>query len=221
METQAKDETSQQQADEALMLAYAKGDASSFDLLYGRHKMKVYQFFVRQNFPVAVAEELCHDTWLKIINARQGYDVRAKFTTYLFTVARRIAIDYSQKKSSQLEKTLTDQAITEQEITKNGIDEKLMNQPGRTCGADGIGGTSGNNASELSYSNEQLTLRLALKQQIANLPFEQREVFLLKQESGFSIEEISEIIDQNKEKVKSRWRYAVQKLRKGLSYYVD
>ncbi|NQY33562.1 MAG: sigma-70 family RNA polymerase sigma factor [Alteromonadaceae bacterium] len=215
MEIQAQEEISQQQADETLMLAYAKGDASAFDQLYGRHKVKIYRFFLRQNLPVSVAEELSHDTWLKVINARESYDVKAQFTTYLFTVARRIAIDYSKKKSTQLEEIFSDQALFEQEQTEDNIDAKLVRQLSTT------GGAGENSTSAISYSNEQLTLRLALKQQIASLPFDQREVFLLKQESGFSIEEISKIIDQNKEKVKSRWRYAVQKLRKGLSCYVN
>ncbi|NQY65656.1 MAG: sigma-70 family RNA polymerase sigma factor [Alteromonadaceae bacterium] len=197
MEIQAQEAISQQQADETLMLAYAKGDASAFDWLYGRHKVKIYRFFIRQSLPVSVAEELSHDTWLKVINARESYDVKAKFTTYLFTIARHIAIDYSKKKSSQLE-----QVLPEKESTENEVDGKLVAHSG---------GEAENSTSEISYSNEQLTLRLALKQQIASLPFDQREVFLLKQELGFSIEEISKIIDQNKEKVKSRWRYAVQK----------
>ena len=62
---------------------------------------------------------------------------------------------------------------------------------------------------------------MAIKQAIANLPMAQRETFLLKQESGFTIEEIAEITQQNKEKVKSSWRYAVKKLRAGLQAYVE
>ena len=34
--------------DEALMLAYAAGDAAAFDALYARHRGGVYRYFVRQ-----------------------------------------------------------------------------------------------------------------------------------------------------------------------------
>jgi len=190
LDIQAKGETGLKQEDEVLMLAYAQGDASAFDELYGRHKGGVYRFFSRQNLATAVAEELTHDTWLRVINARENYQATAKFTTYLFTIARRIAADHNQKKSNLLERNEEDKAI--QELAENN-----------------------------SNSNEQTDLALALKQQIIDLPIEQREVFLLKQEAGFSIDEIAEIIAQNREKVKSRWRYALQKLRKGLSLYVD
>jgi len=190
LDIQAKVETSLKQEDEALMLAYAYGDASAFDKLYGRHKGSVYRFFSRQNFAIAVAEELTHDTWLRVINARESYQATAKFTTYLFTIARRIAADHHQKKSNLLEQNEEDNAVQVQ----------------------------AENSSDL---NERTDLALALKQQITDLPIEQREVFLLKQAAGFSIDEIAEIIAQNREKVKSRWRYALQKLRKGLSLYVD
>jgi len=42
----------------------------------------------------------------------------------------------------------------------------------------------------------------------------------LKQESGFSIEQIAQITAQHQEKVKSSWRYALKRLRKGLQHYV-
>jgi len=60
-----------QQQDQTLMLSYAKGDTAAFDLLYGRHKVAVYRFFIRQNLTTAVAEELCQDTWFKLINNRE------------------------------------------------------------------------------------------------------------------------------------------------------
>lgn len=182
--------TDQQETDEELMIAYANGDASAFDYLYARHKLAVYRFFVRQNLPAAVAEELTHDVWVKIINARKNYTPSALFKTYLFTVVRNIAIDYQQKKSTRNEST---EECVEQHI----------------CDSNTL----------TSIANEDL--RAALRVEITALPFDQRETFLLKQEAGFSIEEIAEITQQNKEKVKSSWRYALQKLRKGLSHYVE
>ena len=90
-------------SDEALMLAYAKGQASAFDSLYQRHKQVIYLFFVKQGLPIAIAEELCHDTWLKLINAREKYQPQALFKTYLFTIARNTLIDHYKKKSTQNE----------------------------------------------------------------------------------------------------------------------
>ena len=172
-------------SDENLMLAYKAGQASAFEQLYRRHKDAVFRYFLRQGLATAVAEELSHDTWLRIINHRENYVANALFKTYLFTIARHIVIDHTQKKS------------TRQELTE--LQELAAEEAAE-------GGTA---------------LQQALKQQIAALPFEQRQTFVLKQESGFSIEQIAEMTQQSKEKVKSSWRYALQKLRQGLSQYVD
>lgn len=180
-------------SDQTLMLAYAQGNANAFDALYAKHKQAVYRFFIRQNLSHSIAEELCHDTWLKLINNRDNYQASALFTTFLFTIARRISIDYSQKKSVTLEKQLND-------------DEDLANTP-----------FSNENDQENNRDNH--TLAIALKQQIAALPFAQREVFILKQEAGLSLDDIAKVTSQKKEKVKSSWRYALQKMRKGLRFY--
>jgi len=181
-------------ADEALMLAYAKGQASAFDFLYQRHKQVVYLFFVKQGLPIAIAEELCHDTWLKLINAREKYQPQALFKTYLFTIARNTLIDHYKKKSTQNEdNNLND----DNELTATSATPQLCKQ------------------------QQAQQLQLALSRSIAALPVTQREVFLLKQESGFSLEQIAQITAQHQEKVKSSWRYALQRLRKGLQNYVN
>ena len=177
--------------DEALMAAYAEGDSASFDLLYHRHKVAVHRFFLRQNISLAVAEELCHDTWLKVINARKSYQVTALFRTYLFTIARRVLIDFSQKKSSTNEQSFNQEIEPEIEV-----DDKSK-----------------------TVSNHQL--KQALTNEISKLTFEQKQVFLLKQDAGFTIEQIAKITEQHKEKVKSNWRYALQKMREGLRAYVN
>jgi len=174
------------------MLAYAQGNVLAFEQLYAKHKLIVYRFFIKQKLTLAVAEELTHDTWLKVINAREQYVVSAKFTTYLFTIARRIFIDFQQKKSTQCEITNKEDVLDELAQPPNTINE----------------------------NDETQQLNIAIKQQILLLPYDQREVFLLKQEAGFSIEEIAKITEQNKESVKSRWRYAIKKIREGLSAYV-
>jgi RNA polymerase sigma-70 factor (ECF subfamily) len=195
-------------ADEALMLAYGKGQASAFDLLYQRHKQVVFRFFVKQGLSLAVAEELCHDTWLKLINAREQYQPQALFRTYLFTIARNTLLDHYKKKSTQNEvnhtNNYTDNNSDNEEsntyVNHNGLSEKIATP-------------------SICEEQQKEQLQIALSLNIAALPIAQREVFLLKQESGFSIEQIAQITAQHQEKVKSSWRYALKRLRKGLQHY--
>jgi RNA polymerase sigma-70 factor, ECF subfamily len=51
---------------------------------------------------------------------------------------------------------------------------------------------------------------------VAALPHEQREAFLLREETGLSVEEIARVTDVPTETAKSRLRYAVRKLKNSL-----
>jgi RNA polymerase sigma-70 factor (ECF subfamily) len=195
-------------ADEALMLAYGKGQASAFDSLYQRHKQVVFRFFVKQDLSLAIAEDLCHDTWLKIINAREKYQPQALFRTYLFTIARNTLLDHYKKKSTQKEENHTNN------YTDNDSGNEESNIP---VNQNDLSATLVTPSVCKQQQKEQLHLALSLN--IAALPIAQREVFLLKQESGFSIEQIAHITAQHQEKVKSSWRYALKRLRKGLQHY--
>src|SRR5512138_1572570 len=79
-------------ADETLMLAYRDGDAGAFDRLYARHKGPVYRYLRRH--AQDQADELAQDVWIRVIHAREGYDVRAKFTTWLYTIAHNRLMDH-------------------------------------------------------------------------------------------------------------------------------
>jgi RNA polymerase sigma-70 factor (ECF subfamily) len=52
---------------------------------------------------------------------------------------------------------------------------------------------------------------------IAELPPPQREAFLLQQEGGMSVEAIAEATGVSRETAKSRLRYALARLREGMS----
>lgn len=199
--------------DEALMLAYGKGQASAFDSLYQRHKQVVFRFFVKQGLSLAIAEELCHDTWLKLINAREKYQQQALFRTYLFTIARNTLIDHYKKKSTQNEVNYEN---------NNSDNDSGFNESSDDSNDQGNHDDLATNitTSPVCEQQQKEQLHIALSLNIAALPLEQREVFLLKQESGFSIEQIAQITAQHQEKVKSSWRYALKRLRKGLQHYV-
>jgi RNA polymerase sigma factor (sigma-70 family) len=68
-------------------------------------------------------------------------------------------------------------------------------------------------AEQIAFMRSCMERLLALLQ---TLKAEQRDAFVLQQESGLSLEEIAAIADCGRETIKSRLRYAMQKLRKGL-----
>ena len=82
------------ETDEALMLAYGSGDAGAFERLYARHKGPLYRYVLRSVKARGEAEELFQDIWMKVIEARARYQPKAKFTTWLYTVAHNRMVDH-------------------------------------------------------------------------------------------------------------------------------
>jgi len=174
-----------ERSDEALMLAFAKQDASAFETLYARHKDALYRYFLRHINNQATCQELFQDLWMKVINAKENYQVTAKFKTWLYTLAHNRLVDWYRRNN------LESQAFIEN--TDEPVDGTI----------------------EWNPEDELQTKRLStqLKSAIAKLPFEQREVFLLHQEALLTLPQIAEMQQLGIEKIKSRYRYAINKLR--------
>ena len=88
--------------DEQLMLAYQRGDAAAFDQLYRRHKGALYRFLLYSVRERALAEEFFQEIWMRVIEARGRYQSRAKFTTWLYTVAHHRLVDHWRKRGLQV-----------------------------------------------------------------------------------------------------------------------
>jgi len=183
---------SAESTDEELMLHYRDGDAGAFDVLYTRHKGRLYRYLVRQCRNAAVAEELFQDVWMNIIRARAGYTVQARFTTYLYRLAHNRLIDHYRRNGHA---TVVPLDQEDGEAVADPPDERERPQ---------------DEALDVKRRAERL---LAL---IAELPEPQREAFLLQQEAGMSVEEIAEATGVARETAKSRLRYAMSKLRRGM-----
>ena len=170
------------------MLMYKNGDASAFEHLYARHKGPVYRYVLRHCTDKNIAEELFQDIWMKLINARERYEVKAAFKTYLYQVAHNRIIDHFRKEK-----------IGGNETNNSEIDQLQSSQQDQP---------------EIYSEMEQQTLKIL--DCIAGLQADQRDVFLLKEEAGMSIHAIAGILGINPETAKSRLRYAVKKLRQAL-----
>ncbi len=177
--------------DEDLMQEYCAGSASAFEKLYARHKGGLFRFFLRQCHSRDIAEELFQDVWLKMVNAKDSYQQTAKFTTYLYRIAHNRLIDYFRHLSSAQYRQRYDG--DNQELVDNSCENVT-------------------NVSNL----ETERLSVAIKKAVCSLPHEQREAFLLQQEGHLSLADIAEITGSSRETIKSRLRYAMNKLREQL-----
>lgn len=182
-------------SDETLLLKFRNGDADAFSELYARHKDALFRYFLRQSQHADTAAELAQDVWTSIIYSVETYADMAKFTTYLYRIARNRFIDHQRRQKVRPLNPGNDPDDSET------IAEAENNQP------------------EQILEQQQQTAHI--KRLVAELPEQQRDVFLLKEESGLALSEISEVCHCNPETTKSRLRYAYAKLREGMKHLAE
>jgi RNA polymerase sigma factor (sigma-70 family) len=186
-------------ADAALMLRYARGDVAAFEHLYNTHEMGVYRFILRSVRLPQVADDLLQETWLTVVRQAASYSASAKFTTWLYTLARSRVIDWvrANKQADTLTDSIdddtNDSAALHQHIAADERQEPLR-----------------------QLQNRELARELLSA--IEALPFEQREAYLLQAEGDMSVEDIAAATGVNVETAKSRLRYARGKLRQNLAH---
>jgi RNA polymerase sigma-70 factor (ECF subfamily) len=184
--------------DEALMLAFGRGNAAAFERLYARHKGPTYRYLLRHTSGRAVADELHQDVWMNVVRARQRYVAAARFKTWVYTLARHRLIDHWRAQGGARVTSLDDDEASTM------LDARLAAEHGVTRGGDPLAVTID------AQAGERLLIALA------DLPAAQRDAFLLHVEAGLSIEEIARLADARPETVKSRLRYAYRRLRAAL-----
>ena len=175
--------------DEALMLAWAGGDLPAFQALYERHRRRLHGFLLRQLRDPALAEELFQDVWQRVIAARASWQPEAAFSTWLFRIAHNRLNDHWRAARHR------PPAPTDAEARVEAVVD------GQTP------------ETELDAFEQRRRVQHALDA----LPREQRDVLLLRLEQELSLEEIAQITGVGRETVKSRLRYAMDKLRAGLT----
>jgi len=175
------------------MLAYAAGDAAAFDRLYARHKGGVYRYLLRHCRRAELADELFQDVWSNLIRARASYAPTAKFTTWLYRLARNRWID---------------QLRSDGHLTLVSADDEAQ--------GDAVAAIPAARADEPQSRAEAAELGERLRAAVAALPPAQRDAFLLQYEGELSLAEIAELTGVGAETVKSRLRYATAKLRAAL-----
>lgn len=178
--------------DAALLRRYRNGDAEAFGVLYARHRLGLYRFLCGLCSDSVLAEEIFQETWLNLIRSESSPLGQASFKTWLYQIARNRLIDHWRKHGRQ-------------QGREEAFDEALH--------GDALPGSSPDPERELSLSRDQQRLRAALDE----LPGEQREVFLLRAHGDLEVTEIAELTRTPAETVKSRLRYALQKLRRLLA----
>ena len=191
--------------DEELMACYAKGDVAAFEELLRRHEKPVFNFIARYLGDRVAAEDLVQEVFVRVIRTADRYKKKAKFTTWLFTIARNICIDKARYQSRRNEVSLNRSVTADDENTGTSFIDQLQEESGES--------------SEGSLIRTEF--RAKLQSALLELPDEQREVFVMREFGGMKFREIATVIGVSENTIKSRMRYALQSLRGHLADYRD
>jgi len=177
-------------SDETLLARYREGDGAAFEILYARHRQGLYRFLLGLSGKPELADEVFQDTWLSLIRSTSQPQGRATFRTWLFQIARNRLIDHWRKHGAH-------------QPLHDSYDEQLH----------AIGDETNDPEQLLNLSRDNQRLESALQ----TLPADQREVFLLRAHGDLDLAQIASLTETPLETVKSRLRYAQQKLRRLLA----
>jgi RNA polymerase sigma-70 factor, ECF subfamily len=178
--------------DAQLMLAYAGGEMRAFENLYSRHRGALYRYLMRQARDTEIANDLFQEVWSRVIANRTRYEPRAKFRTFLFTLAHNCFIDHCRRMKSRPHGLGIEDA--------DAADLLPADEDARP---------------EAVLQRKESTERF--RAALATLPQEQLDVYLLHEESELSLEEIARVTGVGAETAKSRLRYAVGKLKAAMA----
>jgi RNA polymerase sigma-70 factor (ECF subfamily) len=191
--------------DEALMVRFQRGERAAFAILVRRHQTGLFNFALRQIGAHAVAEEAVQDAFVRVVQNAADFKHEARFTTWLYTILRNLCIDQLRRRAHRRHPSL-DEPRASHDGTEEGPTLLEQTADPKTSVERQAGGTE---------------LKERISKAVEALPDEQREVFLLREVSNLPFKEIALITGVPENTVKSRMRYALERLQQALCEYEE
>jgi len=182
------------------MARYQKGDVAAFSELVARHEKRLWNFVRRFVADAATAEDLLQEVFLRVVRSAREWQPTAKFSTWLYTIARNLCTDQARRGSLR-------KAASLDEATSASPDDSGPRRLDKLAAPDG-------NAEQAALDRE---IAARVDQAVAELPVEQREVFLMREVMEMPFAEIATATGASEPTVKSRMRYALERLRAALA----
>ena len=186
-----------QMDDAGLLAALRSGDLGAFSALVARHQRSLINFFYHLCWDRQGAEDCAQEVFLRVYSHLDTYEPQAKFTTFLFRIARNLWIDRMRSAAVH----------------------------GKPLSLEASSGGEGRSLQERVASRVQSPVEIlareeqqeALRRAIDQLPDEQKSVVILSEIQGMKYQDIGEILGVPVGTVKSRMHTAMEKLKDLLS----
>ncbi|NOY38616.1 MAG: RNA polymerase sigma factor [Chlorobi bacterium] len=171
---------------EHLIRKIRKGDLRAFEKLASLHLNTSFRVAFRVLGNKNDAEDAVQDSWIKIWKNISAFREKADFSTWMYRIVTNTCMDYLKQRMHRLD-YFTDQRV------------------GLTMAPD-----HAQNPETLFVNNEQLNL---LRRLSGSLPPKQKMIFILRDLEGLSPDEVAEVLEMDKDLVKSHLAHARKTLR--------
>src|SRR5262245_28615328 len=163
-----------QDPDAALMLRVKQGDRSAFEELVDKYKQPVMNLVYRTLPDAAEAEDLAQHVFLQVYKSAYRYEVSAKFTTWLFTIARNLCLNEIRRRARHPADSLAETAQDDEDHPiRQAVDTRAFSPPDSMLHGE---------------------LEEKIDAALAELPEKQRTAILLCRGEELSYEEIAEVL---------------------------
>jgi RNA polymerase sigma-70 factor (ECF subfamily) len=187
--------------DAALMLRVKQGDDTAFTTLVEKYKQPVLNLAYRTLRDATEAEDLAQNVFVQVYKSAGRYQPAAKFSTWLFTIARNLCLNEIRRRSRHPAESL--------DQTRDGTDDQPLHQI--------------EDRRETSPPDQMLRGELERKvdEALAALPENQRTALLLCRQEELSYDEIAKVLDCSLSATKSLIHRARETLKQKLKPYLQ
>ncbi|HXG49274.1 MAG TPA: sigma-70 family RNA polymerase sigma factor [Methylomirabilota bacterium] len=186
--------------DAALMLRVKGGDAQAFEALVEKYKQPVMNLIYRTVPDATEAEDLTQHVFLQVFKSAHRYEVSAKFSTWLFTIARNLSLNEIRRRSRHPADSLDEMsAENDDQPVRQAEDSRAFSAP------------------DLVLQGELVE---KIESALADLPEKQRTAILLCREEDVSYEEIAAVLGCSLSATKSLIHRGRETLKQKLKPYL-
>jgi len=189
--------------DDVLVLRAKAGDMKAYDELVTRHRGRIYAMIRNMVKNETDAWDLSQEVFIKAWQALPRFEVKARFTTWLYRIAHNAVYDFSRRRRPEG----GGDELNDELLNRDRIDPAAVSTPSEARSPD-----------EALAGDE---LREKIESALAKLSPEHREAVVLKDVQGLAYKEIAEVMDCSIGTVMSRLFYARQKLQSLLKDEYD
>jgi len=186
-------------AHDYVIMQFQQGDEHAFGLIFEQYRVPVFNFIYRMlNGNREAAEDLLNEVFMKLHDAREDYEPKAKFSTWLFTIARNHCLNCIKSRNYRQSRRTVSLEELAQKTTEPSAPDRLVSR-------------------SVPDDAKRADLRELLEQAIAGLPDEYKEVFILHAVEGFAHAEVAQMLKTNPATVRTHYHRARALLREQIA----